>query len=93
MTQSFGAYLQQARLAKGLSQTEVARKLGYSTPQFVSNWERGRCAPAEDSYPKLIKMYGLSERQFRLKLFDYGVDVLYKKIFGKPRKVLDLKLD
>lgn len=35
--------LKQAREKSGLSQSELAKKLGYTSAQFVSNWERGVC--------------------------------------------------
>lgn len=36
--------LKEKRLASGLSQLEIAKTLGYSSGQFVSNWERGLCS-------------------------------------------------
>jgi len=38
-------FLRQKRIDAKLSQKEVAESLGYSTPQFVSNWERGLSSP------------------------------------------------
>ena len=48
-------FLQEARVKSGLSQVELARKLSYSSPQFVSNWERGLCSPPVD------KLYEVSQ--------------------------------
>ena len=42
--QVLGDYLQSKRMKVGLSQGDVATKLGYSSPQFISNFERGLCA-------------------------------------------------
>lgn len=50
----FGDFLASARNTAGLSQLDLARKLGYSSPQYVSNWERGICGPPLD------KLYELS---------------------------------
>lgn len=33
--------LKEKRLAAHISQKTVAEKLGYTTAQFISNWERG----------------------------------------------------
>lgn len=44
------------RIAAGLSQAEVADVLGYSTPQFISNWERGVSLPPYSSCKKLSKL-------------------------------------
>jgi transcriptional regulator with XRE-family HTH domain len=55
--------LKKARENAGLSQAEVARELGYSSPQFVSNWERGLSSPPVPKLKKLCKMYQLSVDQ------------------------------
>ena len=39
----FGAYLKSKRTKAQLSQTEVSEALGYTSPQFISNFERGLC--------------------------------------------------
>jgi transcriptional regulator with XRE-family HTH domain len=60
MNQQFdvlGQYLKQKRKSAGLTQWEVAKELGYTSPQFISNFERGLCAPGFDNLPLLIKMY------------------------------------
>jgi len=36
----------------GLTQREVSDSLGYSTPQFISNVERGRCRFPVQKLPK-----------------------------------------
>ena len=38
-------YLLKAREMKGLTQKELAAKLGIASAQLISNWERGLCAP------------------------------------------------
>lgn len=55
-----GLYLKEKREAAGLSQSEVAKKLGYSSPQFISNCERGLCALPLDTLKTIIKLYSLS---------------------------------
>jgi DNA-binding transcriptional regulator YiaG len=39
---SLGELIKEKRLAKGLSQKEVAERLGYASAQYVSDWERDR---------------------------------------------------
>lgn len=51
----FGTFLADARSEAGLSQLELARELGYSSPQYVSNWERGICGPPLDKLYELSK--------------------------------------
>lgn len=48
--------LKELREKSGLTQAELAKALGYTTPQFVSNWERGLCEPPPEKYPKLAKL-------------------------------------
>lgn len=45
------------RRAAGLTQHEIAETLGYSTAQFVSNWERGVAAPPIDALPYLAGLF------------------------------------
>ncbi|NUN07536.1 MAG: helix-turn-helix transcriptional regulator, partial [Bdellovibrio sp.] len=35
-------------------------KLGYTTPQFISNWERGISTPPMKTVKKLASMYAIS---------------------------------
>lgn len=53
-------FLKEKRVAAGLSQKDVADKLGYSTPQFISNWERGVSHPPINALKKLGEMYKVS---------------------------------
>ncbi len=54
---SLSQYLKEKREECGMSQLEVARQLGYSSPQFVSNWERGIVAPPIETIAVLIDLY------------------------------------
>jgi len=58
---SLGVFLKKSRKRSGLSQTEVANQLGYSTPQFISNWERGISGPPISCIKKLAKFYNINE--------------------------------
>ncbi len=59
---ALGLYLKDKRVSSGLSQNSVADKLGYTSAQFVSNWERGLCSPPMDILNKLIKLYKLDAK-------------------------------
>ena len=65
-----GAYLRQKRLDSGYTQSELASSLGDVHSQFVSNWERGLCAPPGHSLHKLIDVLKLN----REKLVDVMLD-------------------
>lgn len=50
-------FLKTKRESAGLSQKEVSDKLGYSTPQFISNWERGLSAPPIPAIEVVANLY------------------------------------
>ncbi len=58
--QLFGEFLAKARVESGLSQLQLARELGYTSPQYVSNWERGICGPPLDKLYQLSKTLRIS---------------------------------
>lgn len=49
--------LKQKRVAAGLSQRDVANKLGYGTPQFISNWERSISRPPIAAIKTVAALY------------------------------------
>jgi transcriptional regulator with XRE-family HTH domain len=58
----------------GLTQREVSDTLGYSTPQFISNVERGRCRfPVQKLYrlstDQILDLFLTEERSSLLKVF------------------------
>lgn len=57
------AMWRQFRERAGLTQKEVSDALGYTTPQFISNVERGRCRFPVEKLPKLKRLYRLSNDQ------------------------------
>ena len=59
MTIEFGNRLQELRKAHGLSQEDLADKLGVSR-QAVSKWECGEASPDTDNLIQLSKIYGIS---------------------------------
>lgn len=57
-------YLRGLRLAKDISQGAVATELGYSSPQYISNIERGLCATSLNQLAKFRKIYGVPKAEF-----------------------------
>lgn len=57
-------FLREKRMSAGLTQWDVARRLNYSTAQFVSNWERGVSLPPMEALPNLASLYGTPGREF-----------------------------
>ena len=60
---ALGAYLQWLRIKKGLTQREVSLRLGYSSAQFISNFERGIAVPPLKKLWELKTIYGASTQR------------------------------
>ena len=82
--QKLAEYLKKSRENNGLSQTFVSSKLGYSSPQFVSNWERGLSHPPLKSLKKIAKLYKLKDKE----LFDVFVGSYLVEVETDLRKKL-----
>ena len=54
---SLGVYLRRKRVLRGLTQSNVANKLGYGSPQFISNIERGIANVPLKSLRRIIDLY------------------------------------
>lgn len=57
MYTAMGQELRRLRLKADLKQKEVAELLGYSSPQFISNWERGISSPPVKTLKQLAGIY------------------------------------
>ena len=55
MSQKVGTKLRKLREVKGLSQHELARRLGYSSNSYISNVEKGMFVPTEDKLEKIAQ--------------------------------------
>lgn len=55
--------IKKKREENGYSQNKLAKVLGYTSGQFVSNWERGESLPPVDRLAKLTLLFGLKEDQ------------------------------
>jgi DNA-binding XRE family transcriptional regulator len=55
--EALGAYLQEMRIRARLTQREVSLALGYSSAQFIANFERGLATPPLKKMRELIHMY------------------------------------
>jgi transcriptional regulator with XRE-family HTH domain len=53
----FGRYMAEKRVAAGYTQRQVADTLGYSSAQFISNFERGIAVPPLKKLKVLLGMY------------------------------------
>lgn len=75
-------YLTTKRQNVGLSQRQVAAKLGYRTPQFISNWERGVSHPPISAIKKIAAIYGISPEE----IFDTIVNAAVAEVTRDLRR-------
>ena len=80
---NFGIYLRKLREKQKLSQGEVATAMGYKSPQFISNWERGLSSPPLKALVKLADIYDIPKeklyKSFVLHI-NHQLNFEYKKI-------------
>jgi transcriptional regulator with XRE-family HTH domain len=60
---SLGSYFKRKREENGLTQLEVSRALGYTSSQYISNFERGLCTPPMKKLKQLVKLFRLDENE------------------------------
>lgn len=65
-----GRYLKNARVSQNLTQMDVAERIGLTSPQFISNWERGLCSVSVSTIKKLIRIYKLDKKEVISLLLD-----------------------
>ena len=59
---NFGQKLRQLRIQKGLTQQQLAERLGYKTNSYISDVESGHFIPSRDKLKKIAKALGVSFR-------------------------------
>ena len=79
--------LKRMRTKAGFTQAYVAKLLGYTSPQFVSNWERGMSMPPIETIRNLESIYGVRSgllyESFRKTYLKDAAAKLDLEFFGK----------
>ncbi|MFZ3228786.1 MAG: helix-turn-helix transcriptional regulator [Pseudobdellovibrio sp.] len=87
-------FLKEKRTQAGLSQKDIATKLGYSTSQFISNWERGISHPPMHTLRKLALLYRVAADQMFQVLLNTTIDQvqvdLKEKFYSTTTEALEL---
>jgi transcriptional regulator with XRE-family HTH domain len=86
-----GKFLKTTREAAGLSQGKLAVKLGYKSPQFVSNWERGLSKPPLTILDHYAATVGFDPAELKEKVIHLLVDAFRKELGHQlfPEKAKD----
>lgn len=82
--QQLGEFLRKHREKMGLTQGEVAEKIGYSSPQFISNIERGVSVTPLHTLAALIKMYKCNQNEVIHLLMKSQREILRDRL-GSPK--------
>ena len=72
----FGEYLKQKRIAANLTQQEVADQIGYSSAQYISNFERGISLPPVNKLKIMIKLYRMPKAEVIQMVIEAKVKIL-----------------
>ena len=59
-TKTLAEILKEGRINKGLSQYDVAQRLGFKSMDRISRWESGKARPSIENLNKLINLYEIS---------------------------------
>lgn len=80
--ESLGLYLKEKRAKSKLTQTQLADKLSVHT-QFVSNWERGLCAPPSHCFHELISVLKLNRADLVDAMLEDSKKIIESKVYKK----------
>lgn len=86
----FGKKMKQIRLEKGISQEDLAERLGVGSNSYISDAERGRFLPSDDKLMAWADIMGLTWEEVedlkqdaeleRLGLTDPGFTMMFKEV-------------
>lgn len=74
------ALLREARVNANMTQGELAKRMGYSNMQYVSNWERGVCGFPTAKAPLFCKITGMKSHVMKNILMDAAKEKINKII-------------
>lgn len=75
-------YLKKIRTKAGLTQKDLSSILNYSSPQFVSNWERGISAPPTKVLPLIADACGVGGEELSRTFCEFKMEQVRRK-YGK----------
>lgn len=88
-----GAFLKAKRTEMGFSQSYVSQKMGYTTPQFVSNFERGLCSPPQHKIKELMALYKISPKTLLGLMLDVQEEIIMEMLYdGIPVQKSTVKI-
>ena len=85
-TQDICDALKNARVKAGIAQGALAKKMGYASAQFVSNWERGICRLPLKKAILFCELTGMSPDTMKELLQADALKKIYRKFSVRPSK-------
>ncbi len=82
-----GTWLKAAREEAGLSQRELAGKMGALYYTFISQIESGKGRLPADRYAVYAEALGLDSRDFAIKMLEFYEPTTYQLIFNQDRAI------
>jgi transcriptional regulator with XRE-family HTH domain len=71
-----GNTLRNARTKAGVSQSQLAKMLGYKNAQYISNIERGMCAFPYEAIVKTCEIIGLNVESLKLSIVQDHIETI-----------------
>ncbi len=81
--QHLGPFLKSKRESNSFTQGALATELGNVHSQFVSNWERGLCAPPGHCIHKLIVLLKIDRKELVKVMLRDAQDEIEAKVYKK----------
>ena len=86
MSNSFGRQFRKLQEAKGISQWQLSRKLGYATNSYISTVEKGTFIPSQEKLKEIARAVGvpfssIQEWSLDAKLGDLGIKEPFISMF------------
>jgi transcriptional regulator with XRE-family HTH domain len=85
MRKQAGAWLKELRVKAGLSQVQLAERLGLKYYTFISQVENGFGRVPTESMEKWAAALGVSAKDFARELISYYDPELHRLLFGKTK--------
>lgn len=79
MSIKLGTLLKEYRLKAQLTQHDLAQKFGYSTSQFISNWERGVSQPPMETLVQLSALLKIPKNTIKELLIEEAIQQAEQK--------------
>ena len=80
-----GKFLKEQRVKSSFTQNEVSQALKVHV-QFVSNWERGTCAPPAHCFDKLIDLLHINRQKIVEVMVIDAKAAIEEKVFASKKK-------